>query len=129
MALEGHSDADILFHALADAVYGALGLGDIGYYFPDTDPANKNMDSSVIIKAALREAEIRGYRISNTDITIIGERPKVNPHREAVRASVSRITGIPEDRIGIKATTVEKMGAIGRSEGIGCLAAVLLIQD
>lgn len=128
-ALEGHSDADIIFHALADAIFGALGLGDIGMYFPDTDPNLKGMDSSEIIQAAVDAMEQKGYFISNVDITIIGERPKVGPHRWQIRDSVAAHLGVDSDQVGIKATTTEKMGALGRKEGIGCLATVLLLYQ
>lgn len=129
LALEGHSDADVMLHALADALLGACGLSDIGTYFSDRDAANKNLDSSVILKDALDRMKSAGYRLSNVDLTLIGEKPRLSAYREAVRASVARLCGIAQDRVGLKATTTEKMGALGRSEGVGCLASVLILRD
>lgn len=128
LALSGHSDADLILHSLADAIYGALGLGDIGYYFPDTDESIRGIDSKKIIAAALKSAGERGYRPLNVDITIIGERPKISKHREAIQESIAGILGIERSRVGLKATTTEKMGALGRKEGLGCLATVLMIK-
>jgi len=128
LALEGHSDADLLLHALADAVLGALGLADIGHYFSDRDPANKNLDSSAIVSFAVREMHKKDFRLSNADITIIGEKPRISPHREDIKNSVASILEIDPSKISIKATTTEKMGALGRSEGLGCLATVLIFR-
>ena len=128
LAFIGHSDADLLLHALSDAIFGALGLGDIGTYFPDTDPANKNMDSRLILGAALARMEERNYKISNLDVTLIGEKPKLNPHRERILESLSLLLGVGKERIGLKATTTEKMGALGRTEGTGCHATILLVE-
>lgn len=127
-ALVGHSDADLVLHAISDAIYGALAMGDIGTHFPDTDPSLKNMDSRRIIGSALRSMEERGFGLMNMDITIIGERPKISPHREQISESLALLLGISADRIGVKATTTEKMGALGRKEGVGCLATVLLFK-
>ena len=127
-ALEGHSDADIILHALADAILGALAGPDIGELFPDTDPALKNMDSARIIEKAMFFVTDRGFSISNVDVTIIGERPKIRPHKEKIRRSLSRLLAIDIERIGIKATTTEKMGFTGRGEGLGCLATALLVK-
>lgn len=126
LALEGHSDADLVLHALADAVLGALGLGDIGEFFPDTDPANKNLDSVRIITLALEKMRAAGYRLANLDVTVIGQKPRLSPYKPAIRESLARICGVDLDRVGLKATTTEKMGALGRAEGLGCLATVLL---
>lgn len=126
LALKGHSDADILLHAISDAILGALSLGDIGDYFPDTDPKNKNINSEKILEKALELMKEKKYFLVNIDSTIIGERPKVSPHRESIRASLSRIMGLDIDCISVKATTTEKMGAIGRKEGIGVISTVLL---
>jgi 2-C-methyl-D-erythritol 2,4-cyclodiphosphate synthase len=127
-ALEGHSDADIILHALADAMFGALAGPDIGELFPDTDPALKNMDSTRIIETALSFVRERDFSIANVDITIIGERPKIRPHKTLIRKSLGQLLNVNEDRIGIKATTTEKMGFPGRGEGLGCLATALLIK-
>lgn len=128
LALSGHSDADLVLHALADAYYGALGLGDIGLFFPDTDESIRGIDSKNIIQAAMDAGNMRGYRLLNADITIIGERPKINPHREAIQWKLAEILGVERNRVGIKATTTEKMGALGRKEGLGCMATILLIK-
>lgn len=127
-SLEGHSDADIILHALADAILGALAGPDIGELFPDTDPALKNMDSARIIEKAMSFVTDRGFSISNVDITLIGERPEIKPHKETIRRSLSRLLAIDVERIGIKATTTEKMGFAGRGEGLGCLATALLVK-
>jgi 2-C-methyl-D-erythritol 2,4-cyclodiphosphate synthase len=126
-ALAGHSDADIILHAVADAILGALGLGDIGEFFPDSDPLLKNMDSRLIIGHSMEAARKRGYRIGNCDVTYIGEIPKITPHKGTIRASLATLMEIAEERVCVKGTTVEKMGAIGRREGAGCIASVLLI--
>ena len=126
LALEGHSDADVLLHALADALLGALGLGDIGAYFPDTDESFKNMDSSIIMLRALDEMKIRNYTLSNVDITLVGERPRILPHRPEIKKSLVEILGIEDKQIAVKATTTEKMGALGRKEGLACLATVTI---
>lgn len=129
LALDGHSDADIVLHATADAILGALGLGDIGEYFPDTDADLHNMDSREIIRHALQAVRERGFRISNIDVTLIGERPKLAPQRAAVRSSLAQLLEISEEQTGLKATTTEKMGALGRKEGLACMATVLLIKE
>lgn len=126
LSLIGHSDADILLHSIADAILGALALGDIGFYFPDTDPSLKGMNSVIIAEKTLALMRDRGFEIENIDNTIIGEKPKISPHREEIRKSLQKILGIDLDRISVKATTTEKMGAIGRSEGICVLSTVLL---
>jgi 2-C-methyl-D-erythritol 2,4-cyclodiphosphate synthase len=128
LALQGHSDADLVLHALADAILGALGLGDIGEFFPDTDVRFKNLDSTRIIDFVMMELDRRGYAVANIDVTLIGERPRLTPHKPAIRESLARLLKIEVDRVGCKATTTEKMGALGRSEGLGCLAAVLLYR-
>lgn len=126
LALEGHSDSDVVLHALADAVLGASGLGDIGDFFPDTDPDLKNMDSVLIMKHALEGAEKKGYVPVNCDITLIAEKPRISIYKPALKKSLASILGISEDAVGFKATTTEKMGFIGREEGLGCHASVLL---
>ncbi len=128
LALEGHSDADVVLHALADALLGALGMGDIGEFFPDTDATLKNMDSAVILAHARDAATQRGYRISNIDLTLIGEAPRLKPHKAAIRARLAQLLGLDAERIGLKATTTEKMGALGREEGVACAATVALLK-
>lgn len=126
LALEGHSDADLILHALADAILGALAQGDIGDLFPDTDPAYKNMDSSIIIEKSLELMRSANLELANVDLTVIGETPRIKPHRQAIRERLSQLLGLPITDISLKATTTEKMGALGRKEGLGCLAQVLL---
>lgn len=128
-ALEGHSDGDIILHATADAILGAVAGPDIGELFPDTDMKWKGLDSSRIIQAALVYIEERQFQISNVDITVIGERPKIKPHKTAIRQSMSNHLKIDLSCIGLKATTTEKMGFIGREEGIGCFVTALLLKD
>ncbi|MCB1324914.1 MAG: 2-C-methyl-D-erythritol 2,4-cyclodiphosphate synthase [Spirochaetales bacterium] len=128
LALEGHSDADVVLHALADALLGAIGQGDIGQHFPDSDESLKNLDSRKIVNFALGLVREHGFRIANIDLTLVGEKPRVAVHRDAIRASLAGILGLDVTRIGFKATTTEKMGALGRSEGVACLATVLLVS-
>ncbi len=128
LALEGHSDADIILHALSDAILGALGLADIGDYFPDSDAKNRNLPSSQILNFALLQMKKAGYKLSNADITIVGEKPRIQPHRETIKKQLATLLAITAGRIAVKATTTEKMGALGRNEGLGCLALVLLVD-
>lgn len=128
-ALEGHSDGDIVLHAVADAILGAVAGPDIGELYPDTEMKWKGLDSSQIIKSALFYIEERQFQISNVDITIIGERPKIKPHKAIIRQSISNHLKIDISRIGLKATTTEKMGFVGREEGIGCFATALLFKN
>lgn len=127
LALKGHSDADVLLHALADAILGACGQGDIGQAFPDNDQSYKDLDSNVILSYATRKAEEKGLKIGNIDVTLIGEKPKFAPYRETIVDNLARLLKVNLDCIGLKATTTEKMGALGRAEGLGCSAIVLLL--
>ena len=120
--LAGHSDADVLCHAIADAVLGAMGQPDIGYFFPPGDPACKDISSLKILVKCRELAAEAGLRIVNVDSTLIAEAPKVLPHRDAMRANIGAALGIPPERVGIKATTNEPMGFVGRTEGIAALA-------
>jgi 2-C-methyl-D-erythritol 2,4-cyclodiphosphate synthase len=122
----GHSDADILLHAISDAILGALSLGDIGLYFPDSDSSLKGLDSKIIIKKVEGLMKEKQYEIVNIDSTIICEKPKILPYREKIASSLSEILALPIDTISVKATTTEKMGALGRKEGVGVLSTVLL---
>ena len=124
--LLGHSDADVLAHALADAILGALREGDIGKLFPDTDPAFAGADSLVLLAQIGELARERGFRILDADCVVICERPKLSPHREAMRANLARALGVETECIGVKATTTEHLGFEGREEGIGAQAVVLL---
>lgn len=124
--LEGHSDADAGWHALTDAILGALALGDIGDHFPPSDPQWKGTASVKFLKHAVKLAHDRGYRVANADITILAERPKIAPHREAMRAATAEAMNVPLDAVSVKATTTEKLGFVGREEGIAAQASVLL---
>ena len=121
-----HSDGDALIHALCDALLGAAGMRDIGFHFPDTDPRFKNIDSKILLQKTVDLLSINGFTIINIDSTVCLERPKLSPHIESMKSSLSSVTGLPVNRIGIKATTSEKMGFIGRSEGIAAMASVLI---
>jgi len=125
--LLGHSDADVLLHALADAVLGAIGKGDIGKHFPDTDPAWKDADSLDLLRRVWRLAEAEGYALGNADMVILAERPKIGPHAEAMKANIAAVFGCGTERLNIKATTMEKMGFVGREEGVAAQAVVLLV--
>ncbi|GLH68811.1 2-C-methyl-D-erythritol 2,4-cyclodiphosphate synthase [Geothrix rubra] len=124
--LAGHSDADVMLHALMDALLGAAGLGDIGQHFPDTDPAYRGADSAVLLARVMGDLAERGWRVVNADVCLIGERPKVGPHRERMRQRVAPLLGLPEEALNVKATTTEKLGFTGRGEGLAAQAVVLL---
>ena len=125
--LLGHSDADVGMHALTDAIYGALAAGDIGRHFPPSDPQWKGAASEIFLAHAARLAAERGYRITAADVTLLCERPKIGPHAIAMQRELSRILGIPEDRVSVKATTTERLGFTGREEGIAALATATLV--
>ena len=124
--LLGHSDADCVMHALSDALLGAAGLPDIGIFFPDDDPEYKNMDSSIILARVVNEINKTGYLCSNADITIIAQKPKLTEYIPQMKTKLSKILKIAPNLIGIKATTHEKIGALGRSEGIATHAVCLI---
>ena len=124
---DGHSDADVLLHAVADAILGAAGLRDIGHYFPNTDASLKGLDSAVIVKKAVAEAKAQGgWMVGNVDIVIIGVRPKVMAHVEAMKAKVAEIIGISPSQVGIKATTNEGMDSIGQGKALAVQAICLI---
>ncbi len=125
-SLSGHSDADVGLHALTDAVLGALCDGDIGMHFPPSDPQWKGASSDRFLQHAVAKVHALGGRIAHLDLTLICEAPKVGPHRDAIRASISRITGVPVSRVGVKATTTEKLGFTGRREGIAAMASATI---
>jgi len=124
--LLGHSDADVLTHAICDALLGAAGLGDIGTYFPDNDPKFKNIDSQILLKQVKEEISQLGFKIENIDSIVMAEKPKINPHRAEMKAILSKTLEIEETKIGIKATTTEKLGFTGREEGIAAQSVALL---
>ena len=122
----GHSYADVLLHVMCDAMLGALALGDIGTHFPDTDPAYKGIDSKILLKRTWDLVQSKGWTLANMDTTVCLQQPKLKPHIPAMRACVADILGLAVDRIGIKATTTEKLGFVGTEEGISAHAVVLL---
>jgi len=126
--LQGHSDADVGMHALTDAIYGALALGDIGRHFPPSDPQWKGASSHVFLRHAVACVSEKGFAINNMDITLICEHPKITPHAAAMAAALAAITGVSPDRISIKATTTERLGFTGRDEGIAAQASVTVIK-
>ncbi len=126
--LQGHSDADVGMHALTDAIYGALADGDIGQHFPPSDPQWKGAESHIFLRHAAERARDRGFRISNADVTLICEKPKVGPHAPAMREALAKILGVEPDRISVKATTSERLGFTGREEGIAAIATATLVS-
>lgn len=124
--LLGHSDADVLLHAITDALLGAAGLGDIGKMYPDTDEQYLNADSMVLLRGAWQAVKAQGYTIGNLDCTILAERPKMLPYISAMKDNISEACELSVQQINLKATTMETMGFVGREEGIGALAVVLL---
>ena len=124
--LLGHSDADVLLHAVSDALLGAAGLGDIGKHFPDTDPQYKGADSMELLRVVVSRVTEKGYRISNIDVTMIAQKPKLRPHIEAMEQNIAAAVGIAPDRVNVKATTEEQLGFTGTGEGMRCHAVCLL---
>jgi 2-C-methyl-D-erythritol 2,4-cyclodiphosphate synthase len=127
--LLGHSDADLLLHAICDAMLGALALRDIGFHFPDTDPAYKGIDSRRLLAGVYEKVQARGYRLGNLDSTLIAERPKLNPHIPQMQENIAALLQTPPEFISIKATTHEKTGPVGREESMAVHAVVLLLAD
>ena len=125
--LQGHSDADVGLHAICDAVYGALAMGDIGRHFPPSDPQWKGAESHIFLRHAAALARENGFDISNIDLTLVCEQPKIGPLAAAMQSRLSEIAGLAEGRISVKATTSERLGFTGREEGIAALASVLLV--
>ena len=124
--LLGHSDADVLLHAITDALLGASGLGDIGHLFPDTDPKFKDANSIVLLEETVVKVQERGFTIGNIDCTILAEAPKMKPYLEAMKENIATACKIETNQINLKATTMEKMGFIGQEEGMGSIAVALL---
>ena len=126
LGLLGHSDADVLLHAVSDALLGAAGLRDIGYHFPDTDPKYKGADSRMLLREVRQKVTDAGYRISNVDVTMIAQKPKLKPHIEQMMANIASDLQIDVSRVNVKATTEEKLGFTGSGEGMSCHAVCLL---
>ena len=126
LGLLGHSDADVLLHAVSDALLGAAGLGDIGRHFPDTDPQYKGADSRVLLRHVVKLVGENGYRISNVDVTMIAQKPKPKDHIPQMVKNIAADLGLPENRVNVKATTEEKLGFTGTMEGLRCHAVCLL---
>jgi len=124
--LLGHSDADVLLHAISDAILGAIGEGDIGKHFPDSDPAYKGISSVKLLRHVMALADTKGYRIGNVDATVVAQRPKLAPHIQAMRTNIAAALDCQEDRVNVKATTTEQLGFAGRGEGIAAYAVTLL---
>ena len=122
----GHSDADVIIHALCDALLGAAGLKDIGYYFPDTDAAFKNIDSTILLARVIELLDERNYSVGNADISLVLEQPKIKPHIDLMKERLAPILKISTEDISIKATTNEKLGYVGREEGVAAYAVVLI---
>ena len=126
LGLLGHSDADVLIHAICDAILGAANMRDIGYHFPDTSAETDGMDSKIILKKTIELIATKGYRLVNIDATICAERPKMNPHIPQMQQTMAQVIGCDIDAISIKATTTEKLGFTGRQEGISAYAVALI---
>lgn len=126
MGLDGHSDADVLIHAICDALLGAAALGDIGKHFPDNDNQYKNIDSKILLRRCGELLRERGYRINNIDSIVCAQQPKLAPHIEAMRSTLAEVLQMPIDCVSVKATTTERLGFEGREEGISAHAAVLI---
>lgn len=127
--LLGHSDADVLIHAICDALLGAACLRDIGYHFPDTSPEFKNIDSRVLLARTMELISSKGYRVGNVDATVCAEQPKLNPHIPAMQKVLAGLMGVADDAVSIKATTTEHLGFVGREEGIAAYAVCLLEKE
>ena len=129
LGLLGHSDADVLIHAICDALLGAANMRDIGYHFPDTSDDTLGMDSKVILQQVVALIATKGYHLVNVDATVCAERPKLNPHIPAMKACLARVMGCDEDQVSVKATTTEKLGFTGREEGISAYAVCLVEKE
>ena len=129
LGLLGHSDADVLIHAICDALLGAANMRDIGYHFPDTSADTLGMDSKVILEQVVALIATKGYHLVNIDATVCAERPKLNPHIPAMKACLARVMGCDENQVSVKATTTEKLGFTGREEGISAYAVCLVEKE
>lgn len=126
--LEGHSDADVMLHALMDALLGAAGLGDIGQHFPDSEAAYRGADSAELLGRVMQALAARGWAVANADVTLVGEQPKLGPHRQAMRERIAPLLGLDPADLNVKATTTEGLGFTGRGEGLAAQAVVLLAR-
>ncbi len=126
--LAGHSDADVLIHAIIDALLGAAALGDIGQHFPDTDPEWKGADSMTLLGGVIGLVREKGYAVGNVDATVVLQRPKLRPHIDTMRANIAEVLGVEVGQVGVKATTGETMGFVGREEGAAAHAVCLLVE-
>ena len=126
LGLLGHSDADVLLHAVSDALLGAAGLGDIGKHFPDTDPQYKDADSGALLKIVAQKVAQKGYRVSNIDVTMIAQKPRLKDYIPQMQENIAAFVGIAPDRVNVKATTEEHLGFTGAEEGMACHAVCLL---
>ena len=129
VGLLGHSDADVLIHAICDALLGAANMRDIGYRFPDTSASTLGIDSKVILAKVIDLIATKGYKVGNIDATVCAERPKINPHVPAMKACLAHVMGCDEDQVSIKATTTERLGFTGREEGISAYAVALITNE
>ena len=129
VGLLGHSDADVLIHAICDALLGAANMRDIGYHFPDTSASTLGMDSKVILAKVIDLIATKGYKVGNIDATVCAERPKINPHVPAMKACLAHVMGCDEDQVSIKATTTERLGFTGREEGMSAYAVALITNE
>ena len=129
MGLLGHSDADVLIHAICDALLGAANMRDIGYHFPDTSADTLNVDSKILLRKTIDLIASKGYSVGNIDATVCAERPKINPHVPAMKTCLAGVMGTDEDNISIKATTTERLGFTGREDGISAYAVVLITKQ
>lgn len=129
LGLLGHSDADVLIHAICDALLGAANMRDIGFHFPDTSADTLDIDSKILLRKTIGLIATKGYRVGNIDATVCAERPKINPHVEAMKECLANVMGIDTDDVSIKATTTEKLGFTGREEGISAYATVLICRE
>ncbi|RUO58512.1 2-C-methyl-D-erythritol 2,4-cyclodiphosphate synthase [Idiomarina fontislapidosi] len=127
--LLAHSDGDVVLHAISDAVLGALGLGDIGRHFPDTDAQFAGADSAGLLSHIMQLASERTFSVGNIDVTIVAQQPKMAPHIEAMRQRIASLLSVANDAVNVKATTTEKLGFVGRNEGIACHAVVLMVAS
>ena len=129
VGLLGHSDADVLIHAICDALLGAANMRDIGYHFPDTSASTLGMDSKVILAKVIDLIATKGYKVGNIDATVCAERPKITPHVPAMKACLAHVMGCDEDQVSIKATTTERLGFTGREEGMSAYAVALITNE